>query len=549
MPDDTTASGGGSRGSRDQLDSWGEIAGYLHRSISTVQRWERSEGLPVRRIAHARLGSIYAKVGELDAWYEARSRAPAPEGAPSAAGRVTLAVLPFQNLSGDAEQDYLSDGLTEELITQLARLRPDRLAVIARTSAMQYRNVARDVRAIGAELGAAYLLEGSVRRGGDAVRVTAQLVAAGDGTNLWADSYEQPLTDVVEIQSAIAERVGDSLSIHLLSEQHAAHARARHTTPEALEEYFRGRYFWFTHNPDGFARSFACFQRAIALDPGYAPAHAGLADAYAAFGFWAHGMKPPKEMYPLARASAERALALDPGLAEAYATLGFVQFQFDWDWAAAERSFARALELNPSYATGHQWYSLYLALQGRIAEALAENTRARALDPHAMVLVDGSIGWVYYFGREYDKAREHLSRTLEMNPNLPLTRMLLASVHCFSGRFDEALDEHDAFDRRHGPRAVGITLRACHLARAGRRAEAEEALARLKRGDASSAVFSWHVAMVQANLGHTDEAFAELERVYAEHSDALAYLRAEPHWDPLRSDPRFDDLLRRVNLA
>jgi TolB-like protein/lipoprotein NlpI len=533
------------------LDSWGEIAAHLHRSISTVQRWEKYEGLPVHRIAHSKLGSIYAISSELDAWYEARSQVgpgPTVVALPTADGRITLAVLPFQNLSGDPEQDYFSDGLTEELITQLARLRPDRLAVIARTSAMQYRNTGKDVRAIGAELGVAYVLEGSVRRAAGQVRVSAQLVTTSDGMHLWADTYEEALAGFIAIQVAIAERVGDSLSFRLLSEQHSAHVQSRQTSPAVLDEYLKGRYFWSMRSQEGFRRALGYFQRAIELDPGFAAAYAGLADTYALLGFWAYGALPPKEAFPRVREAAERALRLDPGLAEAFATLGFVQYEFDWDWAAADRSFRRSLELNPSYATGRQWYALCLALQGRSADGLAEIARAWALDPLSLVLHQ-TAALMRYLARDYDGARDHCGRILEINPTFPIAHLLLSAIDCFTGRREEAFHEHDIFDRLNGVSAVGITFRACHHAHVGERRQAEQGLAELQQRAASSTVFSWQFAMLHASLGATDEAFAALERAFDERSDILAFLKVEPHWDPLRSDPRFRDMLARVGLA
>ena len=532
------------------LDSWGEIAAHLHRSISTVQRWEKHEGLPVHRIAHSKLGSIYAISSELDAWREARSHgAPGPAPATTAPeGRITLAVLPFQNLSGSAEQDYFSDGVTEELITHLGRLRPDRLAVIARTSAMQYKNTGKDVRAIGAELGVGYVLEGSVRRGGDRVRATAQLVDTSSGIQLWAESYDQALSDFIEIQCAIAERVGDSLSIQLLSEQHFAHARARHTTAETRDEYLKGRFLWNRRTPEGFRRAHEHFEAAIQLDAGFAPAHAGLADTYALLGFWAYDGLPPQRAFPLARKAAEQALRLDPGLAEAYATLGFVHYEFDWDWDAADRSFRRAFELNPSYATGRQWYSLCLALQGRSADALDEIARARELDVLSYV-VDFSVAWTHYLAHDYETARQYCVRALENNPDFPVAHILLAAIHCFLGQKAAAFREHDVYDRLAGVNAVGITFRASHHAQAGERRQAGQGLGELQNRMATGRAHAWQLALVHANLGHVDEAFAALERAFEERSDMLAYLKVEPHWDPLRSDRRFDELLRRVGLA
>jgi TolB-like protein len=532
------------------LDSWGEIAAHLHRSISTVQRWEKLEGLPVHRIAHQKLGSVYAISSELDAWYQARSHAArGPEPPASASGgRITLAVLPFQNLSGGPEQDYFSDGLTEELITHLARLRPDRLAVIARTSSMQYRRTAKDVRTIGAELGVAYVLEGSVRRGDDRVRATAQLIGTADGVHLWADTYDQSLAGFIEIQTAIAERVGDSLSIHLLSEQHRAHAQARRTKPEALDEYLRGRHCWNMRTTEGLRRALGYFQRAIELDPEFAPAHAGLADTYALLGFWIYGALRPKDAFPRARAEAERALQLDPGLAEAYATLGLVQSQFDWDWAGADRSFCRALELNPSYATGRQWYSLALALQGSAAESLDQIGRARELDVLSPA-VNFSVAWMHYFARDYDKARESCQRALEINPDFPVSHLLLAAVHSFRGHPEDAFREHDVYDRLTGGTTVGRLFRACHQARAGDPRPARLALEELRKSGATSAGSSWQLALAHASLGDVEQAFAALEQTFEERSGMIACLKVDPHWDPLRSDPRFRDMLARVGLA
>jgi tetratricopeptide (TPR) repeat protein len=365
---------------------------------------------------------------------------------------------------------------------------------------------------------------------------------------LWAESHEQPLTGFIAIQVAIAERVADSLRFHLLSEQHAAHAKARQTSPEALDEYLKGRYFWNMRMPEGFRRALDYFQRTIRLDPEFAPAHAGVADTCALLGSWPYGVLAPQEASARARAAAQRALELDPGLAEAHATLGFVHHEFDWDWEAADRSFGRALELNPSYATGHQWRAQCLALRGRSADAIAGIAHARALDPLSLV-VNTSEAWIHYLARDYEKARECCDRTLEVNPSFPLARLLLAGIHCFTGKARESLREHDAFDRLYGVSALGIMWRACHQALAGNRRQAERSLAELRHRAADETVFSWQFAMIYASLGAADEAFAALERAFEERSNFLVSLKVEPHWDPLRADPRFRDLLARVGLA
>jgi TolB-like protein/Tfp pilus assembly protein PilF len=547
MPDD--GSPPNARPGADHLDSWGEIAAYLHRSVSTVQRWEKHEGLPVHRIAHHKLGSVYAKAAELDAWHVAHSRAGrTPAAGEDPAARIRLAVLPFQNLSASPEQDYFSDGLTEELITHLARLRPDRLAVIARTSAMGYRNTDKDVRAIGAELGVGYVLEGSVRRSGDQVRVTAQLITAADGCHLWAESYDEELTGFIAIQTAIAERVGDSLSFHLLSPHHASHARARRTSPEAFDAYLKGRYFLGPRRPDDFQRARAYFERAVELDPLFAPAHAGVAESDALLGFWGFGVLPPRVAFPRAKAAVQRALALDPDLAEAQATLGFLRQQFDWELADAERLLRLALEINPSYATGHQWYAGCLAAQARWDEARAEIALARELDPLSPAVTQ-TAAWLHFLAGDYEAARQDCARIVEIHPNLAMVHLLLAGVYCFTGRRAETFREHDAFDRIVGETAFATTFRASHHARLGERAQAEEALQRLRGLAAASSVPSWQFALVHAALGDADEAFAALERAVEERSDVLVYLKVDPHWDPIRSDARFAALLRRTGLG
>jgi tetratricopeptide (TPR) repeat protein len=413
---------------------------------------------------------------------------------------------------------------------------------------MQYRDTARDVRAIGGELGVGYVLEGSVRRGEHRVRVTAHLVATADGMHLWADTYEQPVADVLEIQSAIAERVGDSLSIHLFSEQTTAHAQAAQTSPEARDEFLKGRHLCHMRTAEGFRSAIRHFERAIELDGRFAPAHAGLAETYAILGFWGYGVLPPRAAYPPARASAEQAVRLDPSLAQAHATLGFVQYAYDWDWAGSERSLRRALELDPSYATGHQRYASLLALQRRLPEALEEIDRALALDPRSL-LVNLTMAWLHYFARDDEAAREHCRRTLELKPDFPTTHLLLAAVHSLAGRAEEALAEHEAFDRLGGPPSVGLMERACHFARVGESARAGHYLADLRRRHAAGQAFSWQLAVVHAALAEPDAAFAALEKALEERSDVMAFLKIEPHWDPLRGDARFTRLLERVGLA
>ncbi|HEY7679285.1 MAG TPA: protein kinase, partial [Terriglobia bacterium] len=295
------------------------------------------------------------------------------------AEKVMLAVLPFENLSGDAEQGYFSDGMTEELIAQLGRLRPQQLGVIARTSAMRYKHSGKGIDQIGRELGVDYILEGSVRREAGRVRITAQLIQVRDQTHLWAENYERALTDVFALQSDVSRRVADSLAVQLLPAGHAALARAPTMSPEAHEAYLKGRFYWNQRTRDSLLKGLEYFRRATELDPNYALAYAGLADSYAILA--SNGHSPPAEVMPKAGQAANKALEIDETLAEAHATLGMIEWGSEWDFAAAEREFKRAIELRPSYAYAHQWYGMLLGGLGRLEEGRAELQEARQLDP------------------------------------------------------------------------------------------------------------------------------------------------------------------------
>ena len=359
-----------------RLDSWKEIAAYLGRDIRTAQRWERSEGLPVKRHLHQSQYTVYAFRSEIDTWLKER-RLPAEPAAPAPVFTPTrrgLAVLPFENLSGDAEQEYFSDGLTEEMVVQLGRLRPDKLGVIGRTTMMQYKGTQKSIGEIGRELGVDYLLEGSVRRFDHRVRITAQLIRVGDQTHLWADSYERPLEDVIAIQIGVAERIARSLATELLPAEHAEMTRASTANAAAHDSYLRGLYLWNTRSEGGFLKALECFQRATTRDPDYAEAHVGMAICYITLGWY--GALPPVEAYRRTTTAATRTLALNNGLAEGHTALGYAKHFYDWNWEAVEAEHRRALELNPSYVTAHQWYALYLVAMQRFDEALAEMQRA-----------------------------------------------------------------------------------------------------------------------------------------------------------------------------
>jgi TolB-like protein/DNA-binding winged helix-turn-helix (wHTH) protein/Tfp pilus assembly protein PilF len=466
----------------------------------------------------------------------------------SPAEKIMLAVLPFENLTGDARQEYLSDGLTEEMITQLGRLHPERLGVIARTSAMQYKSTHKAADQIGRELGVGYLLEGSLRRAGDHVRVSAQLIQVRDQTHLWAESYERDLRDILALQSDVAQAIAWQIDVRLSPQQEARMARVRPIDPRVYELYSKGRYFWNKRSEEGYTRAIHYFEQAIARDPEYAQPYAGLADAYALLGSMPNVELPRSEAMPRARAAALKALALDEGLAEAHTSLAFVQMHFDWDWPAAEREFARALELNPGYATAHHWYAFWLIAQGRAEEALQEIRQAQRLDPLSLI-INTDVGEMLYYGRRHDEAIDQARRALEMDSAFALAHRLLGFAYMAKRQFAPAIDELEAAARVSGGRLDGLAVLGVAYAEGGRRAEARKVLHHLEYASQHRPDIAHSIAVVLAGLGEEDQAFARLEQAYREHDGSLILLKVNPLFDPLRSDARFQDLMRRVSLV
>ena len=529
------------------LDSWKEIAAYLNRTVRTAQRWEINEQLPVRRHLHDRLGTVYAYASELDAWWKQRqppfeitTRREFPQE------RVCLAVLPFENLSGDPEQEYFSDGLTEEMIAQLGRLDPQRLGVIARTSVMPYRNTEKGIDRIARELGVDYVIEGSARRSLDRVRITAQLIRARDQTHLLAETYERSTADILSIQTEFAERVAQSFAIDLLSGGRLPNAHPRTVNSDAYEAYLKGRFWFNKRTEEGFLKGINHFQQAIEIDPKYAAAHAGLAEIYDVVGLY--GMLPPMQAYEKAKAAAKTASSLDNRIAEAHAALGFAKLRYDWDWKGAEAEHRRALELNSNYVTAHLWYGLYLAAMGRFDEALAEMRQARLLDPLALV-TNTHLGWILYLSRRNDEAVKQLTKTLEIEPNFPLARFFLGFAYAQQGRYADAIAEFEKASESTGGHPGALAGLGHSHALVGNRAEAQKFLTKLKTNASQRYVSPYFIALVHIGFGEIDQAFQWLETAYEHRSDWLVHLKIEPALDPLRSDARFVNLIRRVGLS
>src|SRR6266404_1204857 len=602
-----------------RLESWGEIAAYLRREIRTVQRWERYQGLPIRRLQIGKLGSVYAFRSELDKWFRerqptaengdedaekskngeiaahvavatdheeeksndetSRGEVPRPRSritrlhititlltlvvlavvipstffvfcghfrSPSAAAKIRLVVLPFANLSGDPQQDYFSAGLTDEMITQLGLLDPERLGVIAATASKLI--AGKSIAEIGRTFDVQYALEGSARRAGNHVRIDVKLIQVSDQTNLWANSYTGDLGDILNVQDEVTAAVAGQIRIALpvgAPGVNGAKGTARAVKPEAYDAYLRGRFYW-TDRAD-LHKSIAAYLQAIDKDPNYALAYAGLASAYALLGQVPYDDTLPSTAKPEARQAAERALQLDPQLGEAHSVLANVSFSYDWDFEAAEREFQRAFALNPNDATAHLWYSHYNMMRNHIPVALQENSRTLDLDP-ASPLFNTVRAEIYYNSRQYDLAIDQASHTIEQYPTYWLTYIWLGSAYREKKMYAEALQQFSEARKLSSDHPAIMALYGHTLALAGDRAGARRALADLQLLAKSRYVSSLYIAAIYTGLGEKSTALDWLDKAYKERNDRLLYLNVDPMADPLRSEPRFRDLMSRLHL-
>jgi TolB-like protein/DNA-binding winged helix-turn-helix (wHTH) protein/Tfp pilus assembly protein PilF len=468
-------------------------------------------------------------------------------------GRVMLVVLPFENLSGDPQQAYFVDGMTEEMITQLGSLDPQHLGVIARTSAMQYKGAHKDTTQIARELGVNYLLEGSIRRAGERVRVTAQLIQAHDQTHIWAGSFDRDLNDVLRLQSDVARAIADKIQLTLSQQVEARLARAHRVNTHAHEAYLRGLQAWDLRTKEGTERSIAEFNAAIVLDQDYGLAYAGLAQVYSLATLF--GTMKPSEAMPRARDAAMRALTIDDSLAGAHTTLAFVKAHYDYDWPSAEREYLRALELNPSDANAHFFYSnSYLSPQGRHDEAIAEIKKAVELDPLS-VPIQSFSGRTYLWARRYDEALAEFQKAAQMNPNFVLNHERLAHLYTYVGKFGDAITEETKARMLAGedPKLALTKEDALRTALASRGArgywETLLEFSNAKENPPQAYVGTYDIVILYARLEEKQKALKSLEQSYSERQLRITELGIEPAFDPLRSDPRFQTLLRRVGLA
>jgi TolB-like protein/tetratricopeptide (TPR) repeat protein len=579
----TPKTGAGAPGRR--LESWKEIAAYLARDVTTVRRWEKGEGLPVQRHVHHKLGSVYAYTTELDAWRSKRVPAPAGDvsdaraplgpgtrrsymrtatalGAlalmlaaglfwivrersrkPAAGGAIrSLAVLPLANFSGNSEQDCLADGMTEALIAQLSAIRG--LRVISRTSTMQFKGTRKSVPTIGKELNVDAIIEGSVLRSADKVRVTVQLIRAATDEHLWAGTYDRELPDILALQSEVTRGIASHVEAAVAGAQ-ILPVPPRVVASDVYEDYLKGRFALHKNNRPGLEEALRYFQDAINADTTFAPAYAGVAAAETQLGTVFLGV-PPADTRPKVIDAARKALELDPGLAEARVLLANA-LQKDWYWSEAEKEYRRALELSPSDAGAHRGLADWLLCQGRSDEALAWGRRAQELDPLAFNSTE--VGWILFYSRRYDEAIRELRTGLTIEPNDPIALWALSFALIGAEQFVEAirtLDKVASLTDR-SPAVLGLLARA--YARGGRRLEAlqvvDELRGRAKKGYVPAGAF----LNAYLGLGDREQAFVWLERAAQERSNIMQFLKVHPFFDSLRGDPRFAEYLRRANFS
>lgn len=591
------------RRASDLLEGWKAIADHLAKTERTVQRWEKSKGLPVRRLK-ADSGDeqprVYAYRSELDVWWNRHTEledesktdfVPAPPLAPGpvavetpetigdrrseghkrfkrlvlfavpfllgavvvtalfwpqirdrfwpSKAKVVLAVRPFKNLSGDPGEDYIAVGLTEEMVSRLGQLHPQKMAVVRLTPAYANAAAAR----LGKDIQADYILEGTVRRAGDQVAITAELTQISNQTVVWGQSYSRDVKDLLRIQSEVASAIAGEVLTKL---PHDA-ASAREVNRDAYLLYLQGRYFWNKRTPDSFARAIGLFQRSIDIDPTYPPPYAGLADCYELLGSAPYTVMPPDDAFPKAEAAARQALKLDDSLAEAHVSLGYSYLVYERDYPKAQAEFQRAIQLRPDYATAHQFYGYYLTTIDRLDEAIDERKKAVALDPLSP-LMTSALGEAYYHARRFDLTIEQNSKSLELDPGYAVALVNIGRAYQQKGMHRQAREAFQKILALSPESPAVLSLLGHEYGISGAKSEAEQTLAKLKEISRRRYVPAVYIALVYTGLGDKQHAFEWLQKAYAERCEYLVYLPTEPLADPLRGDPRFQQLLDQLGL-
>ena len=455
----------------------------------------------------------------------------------------SIAVMPFINASADPNAEYLSDGITESLINSLSQF--PKLRVVPRSTVFRYKGREIDPRVVGRELGVRAVLTGKVVQRGDSLIIQTDLVDVAEESQVWGQQYNSKFADIFGVQEEISRQISEKLRMRLSGEERKQLSKRHTANPQAYELYLKGRYHWNRRTAEDLKKGNEYFQRAIDIDPTYALAYSGVADSYLILGNF--GLMPPKEAYPRAKAAADTALSMDSNLVEAQVSSAFIKFLFDGDWPAAEAGFKRAIEANPNYGPAHQWYGVCLVGVGRSEEAIAEVKRAQQVDPLSLT-INGVVGWVLYLARDYDQAIDQEKKTLEMDQNFTLARRYLGMAYEEKGLYKEAIEEFRKAIQTPEPRPLDLSALGHVYARAGKHAEARKLLDEVKSQTAQNYFPSYDVAIIYVALGQKDEAFTWLEKAYEERYPWLIHLKVDPRLDPLRSDPRFAELVRRLRL-
>jgi TolB-like protein len=464
-------------------------------------------------------------------------------GEPSSPKIQSLVVLPLENLSNDPEQEYFADGMTDQLITNLAQI--SALKVISRTSAIRYKGTKKSLPEIARELHVDAVVEGAVMWMGGRVRISAQLIEAPTDHHLWAASYERDLRDVLSMQEEVTRAIVSEIRVKLTAQEQARLANTHSINPEAYRLYLKGRYYWYKLKPEAMQKAIEYFQQAVEKDPAYALAYAGLADTYNALAFFT--VFPPREVVPKAKAAAVKALEIDANLAEAHVSLGWAGFTYDLDWPAAGKHLERAVVLNPAYPLAHSYYSLYLGALGRSEEGLTEAKRALDLDPVSPAILHYVVVQLY-LARRFDEAIEQCRKTLELDPSFTPAHRVLGEVYAAKGMYRESLAAYEKYATLSGGSPGATAFVAYAHALSGQRSQAFRVLDQLGATSKQRYVPALSFAVVSVGLGEKEQAFLWLEKAYDERTNSLAYLKVDATWDPLRSDPRLADLVRRIGL-
>jgi len=455
----------------------------------------------------------------------------------------TLAVLPFKSIGAGGDDEYLQVGIVDALITRLSHLQ--RIAVKPTGAVRKYAAGDHDPVTAGRELDVDAVLNGSVQKAGDRIRVVVQLVNVRDGSALWGETFDEKLADIFTVQDRISEHVSAALTLTLSKAEKDRLTRRETSSPEAYQLYLKGRYYWNKRTLETAKKAIEYFQQSIDLDPNYALAYAGIADSYIILGVYS-GL-PPQEAFAKAKAMAQKALQLDESLAEAHSALAYVKFRYEWDWSGAEEEYRRAIEVNPNYATAYQWSSLNLAATGRLDEAISQIRRAEELDPLSPI-INSNVEWILYLARRHDEGIAHCQKTLEIDPSFFATHKYLGLLYVQKGMYEQAIDEYQKAKDLSPDDYHIVALIGHAYALSGHRDKARTALVELKEMAKQKYIQPWSIAMIYTGLGEKDQAIAWLEKAYEDRSSYMVYLKVEPMLDSLRSDSRFADLLRRMEL-